>query len=445
MGLIIKNARIYENRKLSNIKSILIKGNKIVKIGHNFPDEDEHKILDISGRIVIPGLIDCHTHLYQTFGRGLMDDLHITKWLEIIWQFPHLFSEKALYYSTLLGTMEAIKSGTTAVGELLGEIAEKPIIQALIDSGIRAVVGKMENDYPEGENTPVKSIQDCLNDSKQFFNRWHGKYNSRLKVKLSFAGLPACTDTLIKNLVKLSKEYGIGIHAHAAEGQQPTNQVRKRFNKGEISALYELGALGPFTQLAHVIWVDDEEIKLLAQTGTSVIHCPYTNCKVTDGISPMYKMQKVGVNITFGCDGGASSSNYDILSEARLGSMLQKVFSMDENIFNAPSVYDMLTINGARALNQEEEIGRIKEGYKADIIVLEYPTSKMLSEDVFINNFIYSYSGNEVVRDVIIDGQLIVNNHKFVHINENNTLNKAREIFLKEKGKLIAIKSKIRK
>ena len=445
MGLIIKNARIYEKKKLSTTKSILIEENKIVKIGHNFSDENKHKILDISGRIILPGLIDCHTHLYQTFGRGLMDDLHITKWLEIIWQFSHLFSEEALYYSTLLGSIEAIKSGTTTVGELLGESAEEPIIQGLMDSGIRAVVGKMENDYPEGENTPVKSIQDCLNDSKQFFNRWHGKYNSRLKVKLSFAGLPACTDTLIKNLVKLSKEREIGIHAHAAESQQSTNQVRKRFNKGEISALYELGALGPFTQLAHVIWVDDEEIKLLAQTGTSVIHCPYTNCKVTDGISPMYKMQKAGINITFGCDGGASSSNYDVLSEARLGSMLQKVFSMDEKTFNALSVYDMLTVNGARALNLEEEIGRIKEGYKADMIVLEYPTSKMLSENVFINNFIYSCSGNEVVRDVIIDGQLIVNNHKFVHINENDILNKAREIFLKEKGELIAIKSKIKK
>ncbi|MBA7563787.1 5'-deoxyadenosine deaminase [subsurface metagenome] len=203
-----------------------------------------------------------------------------------------------------------------------------------------------------------------------------------------------------------------------------------------------MGALGPSTQLAHVIWVDDEEIKLLAQTGTSVIHCPYTNCKVTDGISPMYKMQKAGVNITIGCDGGASSSNYDILSEARLGSMLQKVFSMDENIFNALSVYDMLTVNGARALNLEDEIGRIKEGYKADMIVLEYPTSKILSEDVFVNNFIYSCSGNEVVRDVIIDGQLIVNNHKFVYINEDNILYQARKIFLKEKGELITLLKK---
>lgn len=438
MGLIIKNARIYEDKKLSGKKSILIDGNKIIKIGHNFSDENKHKILDISGRIVMPGLIDCHTHLYQTFGRGLMDNLHITKWLEIIWQFPHFFSEEALYYSTLLGAIEAIKSGTTTVGELLGESAGEPIIHGLIDSGIRAVVGKMENDYPEGENTPIKSTQDCLDDSKQFFNRWQGKYNGRLKVKFSFAGLPACTDSLIINLVKLAKEYRVGIHAHAAEGQEPTNQVRKRFNKGEISALNDLGALGPATQLAHVIWIDDEEIKLLAQTGTSVIHCPYTNCKVTDGISPMYKMQKAGVNITFGCDGGASSSNYDVLSEARLGSMLQKVSSMDEKTFNAPSVYDMLTINGACALNLEDEIGRIKEGHKADMIVLEYPTSKIISEDVFINNFIYSCSGNEVVRDVIIDGRLIVNNHKFVCINEDTILNEAREIFLKEKGTLIA-------
>jgi 5-methylthioadenosine/S-adenosylhomocysteine deaminase len=422
MGLIIKNARIYENRKLSSNKSILIEGNKIIKISRNFSDENKHKILDISGRIIIPGLIDCHTHLYQTFGRGLMDDLHITKWLEIIWQFPNIFSEKALYYSTLLGAMEAIKSGTTAVGELLGESAEEPIIQGLMDSGIRAVAGKMENDYPEGKNTPVKSTQDCLNDSK-----------------------PACTDILIKKLIKLAKKSGVGIHAHAAEGQEPTNQVQKRFNRGEISTLNDLGALGPSTQLAHVIWVDDEEIKLLAQTETSVIHCPYTNCKVTDGISPMYKMQKAGVNIAFGCDGGASSSNYDILSEARLGSMLQKVFSMDEKIFNAPSVYDMLTVNGARALNLKDDISRIKEGYKADMIVLEYPTSKILSEDVFINNFIYSCSGNEVVRDVIIDGQLIVNNYKFVYIDEDNILNNARKIFLKEKEKLIAIKSNIRK
>lgn len=440
MGLIIKNARIYENRKLSSMKSILIEGNKIVKTVHNFLDENKHKTMDISGRIVIPGLVDCHTHLYQTFGRGLMDDLHITKWLEIIWQFPHIFSEEALYYSTLLGAMEAIKSGTTVVGELLGESAEEPIIQGLIDSGIRAVVGKMENDYPEGKNTPIKSTQDCLNDSKQFFNHWHGKYNGRLKVKFSFAGLPACTDTLIINLIKLAKKCGIGIHGHAAEGQEPTIQARKRFNKGEISALYDLGALGPFTQLAHVIWIDDEEIKLLAQTGTSVIHCPYTNCKITDGISPMHKMQKAGVNITIGCDGGASSSNYDVLLEARLGSMLQKISSMDEKIFNALSVYDMLTANGTRALNLENEIGKIKKGYKADMNVLEYPTSKMLSEDVFVNNFIYSCSGNEVVRDVIIDGKLIVNNHKFVCIDEDIILSKAREVFLKEKRKLIATK-----
>ena len=321
----------------------------------------------------------------------------------------------------------------------MGESAGEPIIHGLMDSGIRAVVGKMENDYPEGENTPIKSTQDCFNDSKHFFNRWQGKYNSRLKVKFSFAGLPACTDSLIINLIKLAKEYGVGIHAHAAEGREPTNQVRKRFNKGEISALNDLGALGPATQLAHVIWIYDEEIKLLAQTGTSVIHCPYTNCKITDGISPMYKMQKAGVNITIGCDGGASSSNYDVLLEARLGSMLQKVSSMDEKTFNAPSVYDMLTINGAYALNLEDGIGRIIEGHKADMIVLEYPTSKMLSEDVFINNFIYSCSGNEVVRYVIIDGRLIVNNHKFVYIDEDNILNKAREIFLKEKGKLIAL------
>ena len=441
MGLIVRNARIFNGREILPETSIFIEGNRIVGIGEaplrEKKSEDE-EILDAEGRVVIPGLIDCHTHLYQTFGRGLMDDLHITEWLEIIWQFPQLWSEEALYYSTLLGAMEAIKSGTTTVADLVGESGEETVIQALIDSGLRAVVGKMQNDYPEGRNTPVKTTEECLEDSERFLKKWHKAAEGRIRVKLSFAGLPACTQELVEGLLWLSQKYKVGLHAHAAEGKEPTEQVRRRFGSGEIQALKKLGALRPSTLLAHVIWVEEGEIGLLAESGTSVVHCPFTNCKLTDGLSPMFQMEREGVNITFGCDGAASSSNYDLLLEARLGSMLQKVSSMEEKAFSPPFVFRALTLNAARALELEGEIGQIGAGFKADLVVLDPPPSKNLSESTFLNNLIYAMSGTEIVKDVLIDGKIVVKNRKMVFLDEALILKKAQEIFAREKEKILS-------
>lgn len=445
MSLVLKNVRILDENGLSDTKTIFIDGNKISRIvdgvvENTLPDDE---VFDEAGRTVVPGFANCHTHLYQTFGRGLMDDLHITRWLEIIWQYPKLFSDQALYYSTLIGAIETVKSGSTVVAELIGDLPDYAIAKAITDAGLRLVYGKMTNDYPEGENTPVKSTEECLKENEEFFYRWHGKENGRITVKFSFAGLPACTDELVKGMVELSKKYGVGIHTHAAEGKEPTEQVRRRFGKGEIIALAELGALGPNTQLAHVIWIDDEEVELLAKSGASVIHCPYTNCKVTDGLSPMYKMQRAGVNITFGVDGAASSSNHDILLEARLGSMLQKVASMDEKAFDAVSVFRMLTVNGAKALGLDGVIGKIEEGYKADLLILDsHNNSKFLSDDVQLSNLIYAASGQEIVKDVIVDGRFVVKNKSMAIIDEEKILSKAREVFNREKEHLLAIKRK---
>jgi len=446
MSLVLKNVRILDENGLSDTKTIFIDGNKISRIvdgvvENTLPNDE---VFDGIGRTVIPGFANCHTHLYQTFGRGLMDDLHITKWLEIIWQYPKLFSDEALYYSTLLGAIEAVKSGSTVIAELIGDLPDYIVAKAIIDAGLRLVYGKMANDYPEGENTPVKSTEECLKENEEFFYRWHGKENGRITVKFSFAGLPACTDELVKGMVELSKKHGVGIHAHAAEGKEPTEQVKRRFGKGEIIALADLGALNPNTQLAHVIWIDDEEIELLAKSGASVVHCPYTNCKVTDGLSPMYKMQRAGVNITFGVDGAASSSNHDVLLEARLGSMLQKVASMEEKAFDAPSVFRMLTINGAKALGLEGVIGKVEEGYKADLLILDsHNNSKFLSDDVQLSNLVYAVSGLEIVRDVIVDGRFVVKNRSMAIIDEEKILSRAREIFNREKERISTIKRQL--
>lgn len=442
MSILIKNARILKSDVLLPEKDILIEGKMISKIASEIQNSEVDNTIDGKGKIVIPGLIDCHTHLWQTFGRGLMDNLHITKWLEIIWQFHELFSEEALYYSTLIGAIEALKSGTTTVAELITPIKEDPVAKAIADSGLRLVFGKMANDYMEGENSPVSSTKKSLIENEDFYNKWHGKNDGRISVKFSFMGLPAATPELVKGIVELSEKYEVGIHTHAAEGKEPTEQVRRRFGSGEIKALSKLGVLKPGTQLAHTIWLDDSEIDLLSKNYTTVIHCPSTNCKVTDGLSPMYKMDKAGVNITFGCDGAASSSNYDLFLEARLGAMLQKVSSMNEKAFDAKSVFDMLTLNGAKTLGKEKEIGKIEEGYIADMVILNTYGSKFLSDDVTLSNLIYSSSGPEIVRDVIVDGKVVVKDTKLTILDEERILQNANRVFNEEKERLIKIREK---
>lgn len=447
MSLILKNVRILSENGFSDNKNIVIEQDKIKSI----VDSGErislkgNEIYDVKERTVIPGFMNCHTHLYQTFGRGLMDDLHITQWLELIWQYPKLFSSEAIYYSTLIGAIESIKSGSTVVAELIGDgLPEDIIAQAITDVGLRLVFGKMGNDYPEGENTPVKPTEISLQENEEFFKKWNNKNDGMITVKFSFAGLPACSKELVRGIRELSKKYRVGIHAHAAEGKEPTEQVKKRFGKGEIEALNDLGVLGPTTQLAHVVWLSEEEIEILAKTGTSVIYCPSTNCKITDGISPMYKMWDSGVNITFGVDGAASSSNHDILLEARFGSLLQKVTSLDAKVFDAPSIFKMLTINGSKALGLEGIVGKIEEGYKADLIIVDSNNSyKFLSEDIQLNNLVYGVTGEEIINDVIINGKFMVKNKVLLSMDEKEVLEKARTVFRKEKKNLVSLRGRI--
>ncbi|MFW6122080.1 MAG: amidohydrolase family protein, partial [Petrotogales bacterium] len=389
MSLLVKNARILNpDGKLSENKNILIEKGKIKRI-IDHPDETElnknHQILNCRGDFVVPGFMNCHTHLFQCFGRGLMDDIELSRWLEIIWKFPELFSEEAIYYSTLIGAIETLKAGSVSVAEIIiPGISEDVVAEAITSTGLRLVYGKMANDYMEGTNTPVRSTEKSLQEAEDFYHKWHGKNNGKITTKFTFMGLPAATKELVKGIGELSRKYGVGIHTHAAEGKTPTIKVRERFGMKEIRALESFGVLGETTQLAHVIWIDDEEIEILKKTGTTVIHCPLTNCKLTDGLSPMYKFQKTGINISFGTDGAASSSNHDLLLEARTGAMLQKVASMDSTSFDAPSVFKMLC-RGA-GYSGFKNPGELNEGDPADFLVLDSSDSRFLAEESILNN-----------------------------------------------------------
>jgi len=412
---------------------ILIEGSEISQVSdHRIIDETpDMSIFDLDGNLVVPGFIDCHTHLAQSFGRGIYDNLHLTQWLNTM-SYHFNLTEEQTYLATQLACIEAIKSGTTTVAEMATAGQNDEVcIQAIADSGLRADVCLAIGDFQEGDNpAPDMSTSQVLDTMRDLHKRWHGKYDGRLTVRVSPVGLPACTEELIRGSRALANELGVSIHTHCCEGETETENSYDRFNCSEVEALERFGLLGPDCQLVHCIWLTDHDKELIAEYGCSVVTCPSTNTKITDGMPPMPSLHKLGVNIAIGCDGESSSGSYDMLQEARLVSLLGKISSNNAAMFTAEETYEMMTRNGHKSIGFSAKVGEIKPGYKADLTVINYPAAHLIDERRLMSNLIYSATGGDVLS-VLVDGKLLMWNRKTTNINEEEVLEKILEAMRK--------------
>jgi 5-methylthioadenosine/S-adenosylhomocysteine deaminase len=388
-------------------------------------------VYNVRGKLVVPGFVDGHTHLAQSFGRGIYDNQHLTQWLNSLSYFYDLTPEEA-YVASLIGCIEALKTGTTTVAEMtvLGEQGEMTL-RAIQDSGLRAVVSTAFGDYQEGENPPPKMNADQgLLAIRDMFNRWQGKGEGRITMRVSPVGLPACTEELMRGSRALANELGVGIHTHCCEGETETANSYERFGVSEVEVLARCGVLGPDTQLVHCIWLNEKDKKLIAESGSHVITCPSTNTKVTDGMPPMPDLYRLGVNIGIGCDGEASSGSYDMLQEARLVSLLGKVSTKDAAMFPAEETYAMMTANGSRAIGLGDQVGALEVGRKADITVIDYPRVHLIDEKRLLSNLIYSATGGDV-DSVFVGGKPLIWHREMIHLDEEAITAHALELMKK--------------
>ncbi len=381
-------------------------------------------VYDLKGNLIVPGFIDCHTHLAQSFGRGIYDDLHLTQWLHTMSYHFDLTEEEA-YLATQLSCMEAIRSGTTTVAEMTTAGPHgQACIQAIADSGLRGDVCMAIGDYQEGENPPPDlNTTQSLDVMRNLYKNWHGAYDGRMTVRVSPVGLPACTEELIRGSRALADELGVGIHTHNCEGETETANAYDRFNCSEVEALERFGLLGPDCQLVHNIWLTEHDKELIAEYGCSAVTCPSTNTKITDGMPPMPSLHKLGVNIAIGCDGESSSGTYDMLQEVRLVSLLGKVSTMDAAMFTAKEAYSMMNVNGRKSIGFDTQVGEIKPGFKADLTVIEYPSPHLIDERRLLSNLIFSATGGDVLS-VMVDGKPLYWNRHFINFDEKEVLAK---------------------
>jgi len=438
MGLLIRNARFIVTmdsaRRILEKASIYVENGRIVEVGFfeelKYAKKDD-VIIDANNYIVTPGFTQTHVHLVQTAFRGLADNLSLLDWLKLrIWPLEASISKEGVYYAALLSLLELLKGGTTSIIDFGSVKYEDEIFKAMYKSGIRGASGKilmdLNEEVPRGlrENT-----EKALSESEALLKKWHGK-DERLFYMVTPRFVLSCSEDCLKAAVEQAKEYGVKIQTHASESKDEVKLVKERTGLRNVEYLHKIGMTGNNVILAHCIWLTDDEMKLLAETGTHVAHCPSANLKLASGIAKVPELLKLGVNVSLGADGAPCNNNLDVFVEMRHAALIQKARLLNPSVMSAEEVVEMATINGAKALGLEKEIGSIEAGKKADItlISLKHPRLRPFTKyHDPVSTIVYATQSSDVDY-TIINGKIIVDKGKVMTINEDEVVKKMDKI-----------------
>jgi len=392
-------------------------------------------VIDARKDIVMPGLINTHVHLAQALLRACADYLNLIPWLkDRVWPLQGNYKPEEALASAQLAVTEMIKTGTTAFLEtgLVGRYGPDNIVEFILKSGIRAAVARhvmdqpgyatLENILHEGL---IESGEESFNDTIRLYNKYHGRDN---KVWIWFGPRTpgAVSDEMYRVIAEKARELKTGITMHLAEVREDLDYIIGKRGKKPIEFAHNLGLTGPNVVLVHVVWVDESDIKLLAETKTSVSHNPSSNAKLASGIAPVAEMLKAGVNVALGTDGGPSNNSYDLLREMKIAALMQSVKYMNPAIIRAEQILEMATLNGAKALMIDHLVGSIEEGKRADIIVIDASQPHLHPLNNPVSHLVYSAMGSDV-KHSIIDGKLIMYNKKILTFDEEEVLDKAEK------------------
>ena len=408
MKLLIKNAYLLDMvGDVPNVRKtdILVVDNKIAKIEENIEDIDA-QVIDAKENIVMPGLVNTHTHLAMSIFRGYKDDKKLMDWLEnAIFPVEDKLKPEDIYWNSYLSCIELIKSGTTTFNDMYFRMDKT--IEAAEESGLRAVIAWCITDT---------SIKDKITRTREF----HEKYNypdSKIKVYVSAHAPYSCSPDTIQLCVDLAKELETGFHIHLSETLDEDKIIRERYGKTGTEYLNDLQAFDVPVVLAHGIYISDSDIEILKNIKGGISHNPISNCKLSSGICNVTKLRKNGISVGLGTDGIGSTTTLDMFEEMKTAAYLQKINTMDPTSIKAYDILKMATIEGAKVLRLEDEIGTVEVGKKADLIIINKDKTHLYPENDLCTNLVYSANGADV-DTVIVDGKILMQNRKLVSINE---------------------------
>jgi 5-methylthioadenosine/S-adenosylhomocysteine deaminase len=414
---------------------ILIENGRISDIAPRI-DVEADKIINADGKLVLPGFIHGHLHLCQTLFKRIFgqsnDDTSLMDALDKITYYESKHTPETLYASARLGLVELIKSGTTGIIDMGTLHYQDSVFQAIEESGIRAQAGKAMMDRKE--NLPPylqENTQDSMRESVDLLQRWHGKGNGRIRYGFCPRWQLWNTEGLLIEVKQEADRHGAGIHGHAGEGRDEANLMLKQTGKRNLTFLSDIGVIGPNVQMAHCIWLDEQEMQVLKDTGTHPIHCPSSN-SWGSGIARVPEMLDRGISVALGSD-GAVTGNLNMFVEMRTAFYIHQNRLIDQvsGAWLAPEkILNMATKGGASALGETENLGSLEKGKKADMIILDDGdccAGPWLSyeKDDPISRIVCWYQ-SQSVQTVIADGQIIMEDRVILTMNEEDVKREAR-------------------
>ncbi len=427
------------HRRIITDGGILIEGSRISKIGKSSEVKRESSAefeIDAKGMVILPGLIDVHVHLAQAMLRGCADDTSLIDWLQkFVWPLQGNYDEHDGKASAELCMLEMIKSGTTTFLEthVHRRYGFDGIAKSVESSGMRGILAKTVMSLPSYGSQQnimhpgmIEDGETCLREVEEYFKRWNGKADGRIKVWYGARSLGGCTPELYRKIAEGAKRLGTGVTMHLDEVPQDAEYTRREFNKLPAEFMDEVGLTGPNVVYAHGVWLTEPEWKILAEKGATVAHCPSSNMKLASGIAKVPEMIKSGVNVGLGCDGGPSNNSYDMIREMKLASLAQKARLLNPLVMDAETVLELATINGARALGVDKEIGSLEVAKKADLTLVSLRQPHLVPAHNPVSHLVYAASGSDV-DTVIIDGRIIMKNRQVLTLDEEKIIQEANE------------------
>jgi cytosine/adenosine deaminase-related metal-dependent hydrolase len=447
---------VNRNREILLDGALHITGDRIVSVGKtsslldspNIPPNT--KIIDLRSKIVIPGLINAHAHLMQSLMRGLGEDMDLHRWAcDMVWPLEASYLPGDGYIAAKLTMAEMLKSGTTCFLEpmLPSQAVLADIVQAVGEVGIRGCLGVLVKAQKSNaragakfkdardKNASEMSVQGALDKHSEH----HGKFDGRVQVWLA-AETPRGVDEAVFAKVGVAREKDdLMLTVHVAEDARDKVLIRECYKASPVQFCENNKLTSNKTVLAHMCHLDlDVDLEILKRTGTSVAHNPTSNCKLSDGIAPVPQMLDYGVNVALGTD-GIGSNSYDLFRDMHLAGILHKGVTMNPKVLPAEQVLEMATINGAKALGLEDDIGSLETGKKADFVVVNSDSLYAAPYDLTqvgeggmhpVTAVVHSASGNDVDM-VVVDGAVLVERGNLIRIDEQDTKLKAKEAIVR--------------
>lgn len=397
-----------------------IMGDSIHCIGDGVEKLPAKKVIDADGCVVMPGLINGHTHAAMSLFRGLADDLPLMEWLNnYIFPVERRMDKDFVYTGALLACVEMILSGTTTFCDMY--LFEEEVARAARDAGMRCLVGEVLYDF---DSPNYGSIQNGFSYTESLIERWRD--DPLVSVAVEPHSLFTCSPELLSKANEIALRHEVPLILHLAETKSELEEVKKRYGRTPVEHLQALGLLCPHLIAAHCVHLEDRELGALADSGVKAIHNPESNMKLASGIAPVPNMIGASLTVGLGTDGCASNNNLDMFGEMDMAAKLHKLSTLDPTVMNAQTVLRMATLEGAKALGMGGLIGSIEEGKKADIIIIDLNKPHLTPMYNPYSHLVYATRGSDVAHS-IINGRLIMEDRKLLYLDLAEVIAKAQE------------------